>query len=81
METLVGTEKCMRTQAGWNGTNGTEEDEDLCEGMEPGGRRRGIAGTLACEIHVDSLYYREFPFGGYCEEAPVVHGVAFFPRA
>lgn len=34
-------------------------------------RHGGIAGTLACEIHMGSLYYREFPFGGYCEEAPV----------
>lgn len=25
-----------------------------------------------------SLYYREFPFGGYCEETPVARGVAFF---
>lgn len=55
----------------------------ICEG-EAGGQtppRRGIAGTLACEIHVGSLYYREFPFGGYCEEAPVARGVAFFPGA
>lgn len=36
-----------------------------------GNRQEGIAGTLVCEIHAGSLYYREFPFGGYCEEAPV----------
>lgn len=53
-------------------------EEDGGSAKEPGGRRRGIAGTLACEIHVGSLYYREFPFGGYCEEA---RGVAFFPRS
>jgi len=51
------------------------------EDAKPGGGRRGIAGTLACDIHVGSLYYREFPFGGYCEEAPVARGVAFFPGA
>lgn len=80
METSVETEKCVRTHAGWNGTNGTEEDEDL---RKSGARRQTPwdRGTHACEIHVGGLYYREFPFGGYCEEAPVAHGVAFFPGA
>lgn len=44
MATSVETEKCVRTHAGRNGTNGTEAGEEIRESAEPGGRRRGIAG-------------------------------------
>lgn len=77
MKISAETEKCIRVcWVKWNEWDG--------RGWKPTkerswrGRRR-IAGTLACEIHMGSLYYREFPFGGYCEEAPVARGVAFFP--
>lgn len=48
-------------------TNSTEED--LCERVEQ--TPWDCGDTCMHEIHVGSLYYREFPFGGYCEEAPV----------
>jgi len=51
------------------------------EDAEPGGGCRGIAGTLACDIHVGSLYYREFPFGGYCGGSARGARSRIFPRS
>lgn len=72
------TRKGMRGPAKTNGAERKAGDSE--EGRRGGGK--GSRGHLHAKFTRGSLYYREFPFGGYCARRKRLRTpVAFFPSS